>query len=188
VRRLRGRWRRWTWPRTAMMSRFRGSWPESGSGGPVGDIHFVFSNEWLCGRYGRGGLRGRFRSRNTRARRMGAMATTAGGVFTAPAANAVVGGGRPRARRTPASRSERRPQPRRWRPRWRPQWRPRRRRRAHEGRSRSRGRVTIPPLRLRQSWATAAAAAVQRAPAPPPALGCHRAAHSGSAAGLGRPA
>ena len=39
---------RWTWPRTAVRSQFRGSWPESGSGGPVGDVHFEFSNGGSC--------------------------------------------------------------------------------------------------------------------------------------------
>ena len=44
MRCLRGRGGRWSRPRTAMISHFRGSWRESGSAGPVGDVVFEFSN------------------------------------------------------------------------------------------------------------------------------------------------
>jgi len=72
----------------------------------------------------RGDLRGRVRSGNIRARRVGAAAAAGRGVAAAPAADAAMGGGRPSARRAPARGSGRwqRPllrRPRRRRPRWR---------------------------------------------------------------------
>ena len=72
------------------------------------------------------GLRGRVRPRNTRARRVGAAPTAAGGIAAAPADDAAVSSGRPCARRPPAHGSECRPWPRRPWPR---RWRRRRRRR-----------------------------------------------------------
>ena len=64
VRCLRGRGGRWKRSRTAMTSQLHGSWLESGSGGPVGDVRFEFSNEGSCRRKMRGGLRGRVLYRN----------------------------------------------------------------------------------------------------------------------------
>ena len=82
------------------------------------------SRNHLCAWYE--GLRGHVHSRNTRARRVGAAATAAGGVAAVPSADAAVSSGRPCTRRAPAHGSECRPRPRRSRPRW---WRRRRRRR-----------------------------------------------------------
>jgi len=59
---------------------------------------------------------------------------------------------------------------------------------SRDGDSRCHGRVTTAPLRRVRSWATALVAAGRRTPAPPPAVGRHRAAHGGAAADLGLPA
>ena len=76
-------------------------------------------------------------ARHTRVRRVGAAATTAGGVAAAPTADVAVGGGRPRVGRAPAHWCDR--WPRQWQ-----RWRRRRRRRQRRRRRRQQRRLSPP--------------------------------------------
>ena len=79
-----------------MMSQFHGSSPESGSGGPLGDVRFEFSNGGPCLRRMRVGLRGRVRSRNEASYKLCGCASTAWGVGQRRRRGKRLGVGRPR--------------------------------------------------------------------------------------------